>query len=101
MLFYSNSSMKLFFLERRNVKIIQQSTGATQNPYLLSEQDEKRTLKKHDENKKRLRVPRRPPWSKTLTNAELDKQERTAFLDWRRGLAQFVHLSSSEFLFHD
>ncbi|KAF7339623.1 p-loop containing nucleoside triphosphate hydrolase protein [Mycena sanguinolenta] len=78
-----------FTAERRNVKIIQQSAGSSQNPYLLSEQEEKTTLKKHQENKKRLRVPRRPEWTKNMTPAELDKQEKTAFLDWRRGLARY------------
>ncbi|KAJ7293403.1 P-loop containing nucleoside triphosphate hydrolase protein [Mycena rebaudengoi] len=76
-----------FTAERRNVKIIQQSAGSSQNPYLLSEQEEVTTLKKHHENKKRLRVPRRPLWTKSMTPAELDQQEKTAFLDWRRGLA--------------
>jgi hypothetical protein len=76
--------------ERRNVKIIQQVAGSTQNPYLLSEQEEKSTVKKHDENKKRLRVPRRPPWTKSMTTLELDNQEKAAFLDWRRGLATYV-----------
>ncbi|KNZ75676.1 Large subunit GTPase 1, partial [Termitomyces sp. J132] len=77
-----------FTAERRNVKIIQQSTNASQNPYLLSEQEERNTIKKHAENKERLRVPRRPAWTKKMTAEELDKQEKTAFLDWRRGLAQ-------------
>ncbi|KAJ7492797.1 hypothetical protein FB451DRAFT_1219608 [Mycena latifolia] len=76
-----------FTAERRNVKIIQQSAGSSQNPYLLSEQEEITTLKKHQENKKRLRVPRRPAWTKHMTPAELEKQEKTAFLDWRKGLA--------------
>ncbi|KAF8078794.1 hypothetical protein FPV67DRAFT_1466520 [Lyophyllum atratum] len=77
-----------FTAERRNVKIIQQSANTGQNPYLLTEQEEKNALKKHSDNKQRLRVPRRPPWTKSMTIAELDKQEKTAFLDWRRGLAQ-------------
>lgn len=34
-----------------------------------------------------MRVPRRPPWTKSLTPAQLDRQERDAFLDWRRSLA--------------
>ncbi|KAJ6604474.1 hypothetical protein DFH09DRAFT_1122815 [Mycena vulgaris] len=76
-----------FTAERRNVKIIQQSAGSSHNPYLLSEQEEITTLKKHQENKKRLRVPRRPAWTKSMTPAELEQQEKTAFLDWRRGLA--------------
>ncbi|KAG6911573.1 hypothetical protein DXG01_011875 [Tephrocybe rancida] len=77
-----------FTAERRNVKVIQQSASAGQNPYLLSEQEERNTLKKHSENKQRLRVPRRPAWTKKMTTNELDKQEKVAFLDWRRGLAQ-------------
>ncbi|KAK7064371.1 p-loop containing nucleoside triphosphate hydrolase protein [Favolaschia claudopus] len=76
-----------FTAERRNLKIIQQSAGSHQNPYLLTEQEEISTLKKHQENKKRLRVPRRPAWTKSMTPAELEKREKAAFLDWRRGLA--------------
>ena len=64
--------------------------AAAQNPYLLSEEEEKRTLRKQSENKQRLRVPRRPPWTKTMTTAQLDRQEKDAFLEWRRGLAEYV-----------
>ncbi|KAJ7596849.1 P-loop containing nucleoside triphosphate hydrolase protein [Mycena floridula] len=77
-----------FTAERRNVKVIQQTANVVQNPYLLSEQEENKTLKKHQEHKRRLRVPRRPPWTKSMTAAQLDQQEKLAFLDWRRGLAQ-------------
>ncbi|KAE9408282.1 P-loop containing nucleoside triphosphate hydrolase protein [Gymnopus androsaceus JB14] len=76
-----------FTAERRNVRVIQQSADTSQNPYLLSEVEEKKTLKKHQENKQRLRVPRRPPWTKSMTPVELERQEKAAFLDWRRGLA--------------
>lgn len=84
--FYSHLS---YVPERRNVKIIQSTS--THNPYLLTEAEEQSTLKKHQANKQRLRVPRRPPWTKTITTAQLDRQEKDAFLDWRRGLAQYVH----------
>ncbi|KAJ3545803.1 hypothetical protein NM688_g5585 [Phlebia brevispora] len=77
-----------FTAERRNVKIINAPSGTQQNPYLLSEEEEKKTLRKHEENKKRLRVPRRPPWTKSMTTTQLDRQEKDAFLDWRRGLAE-------------
>ncbi|KAG7450705.1 P-loop containing nucleoside triphosphate hydrolase protein [Guyanagaster necrorhizus] len=77
-----------FTAERRNVKVIQQSASTSQNPYLLNEQEEKKTLQRHRENKQRLRVPRRPPWTKGMTTVELDRQEKAAFLDWRRGLAE-------------
>lgn len=47
-------------------------------------------MRKHRENKQRLRVPRRPPWTKDMTTAQLDRQEKDAFLEWRRGLAEYV-----------
>ncbi|KAF9244535.1 hypothetical protein BU15DRAFT_85913 [Melanogaster broomeanus] len=77
-----------FTAERRNIKIIQSPVGSTQNPYLLTDAEEQSTIRKHQANKQRLRVPRRPPWTKNLTTAQLDRQEKDAFLDWRRGLAQ-------------
>ncbi|THV06027.1 P-loop containing nucleoside triphosphate hydrolase protein [Dendrothele bispora CBS 962.96] len=76
-----------FTAERRNLRVIQAGPSAVHNPYLLSEQEEKKTLRKFEENKQRLRVPRRPPWTKSMTTAELERQEKAAFLDWRRGLA--------------
>lgn len=79
------------FPERRNVKIIQPGPTVAHNPYLLSEQDERETLKKQSENKQRLRVPRRPPWTKSMTTAQLERQEKDAFLDWRRGIAECVN----------
>ncbi|KAI1789785.1 P-loop containing nucleoside triphosphate hydrolase protein [Ganoderma leucocontextum] len=77
-----------FTAERRNVKIIAAAASAHQNPFLLSEEEERTTLRKQSENKQRLRVPRRPPWTKDMTTAQLDRQEKDAFLDWRRGLAE-------------
>ena len=35
-----------------------------------------------------LGIPRRPPWTKDMTSEELDVQERKAFIDWRRGIAE-------------
>jgi large subunit GTPase 1 len=75
-------------LERRNVKIIQASTSSPQNPYLPSEEEEISTLRKQSENKQRLWVPRRPPWTKSIGQAQLERQEKEAFLQWRRGLAE-------------
>ncbi|GBE77812.1 P-loop containing nucleoside triphosphate hydrolase protein [Sparassis latifolia] len=77
-----------FTAERRNVKIINATAGSQHNPYLLTDEEEKSTLRKHQENKLRLRVPRRPPWTKNMTTAQLDRQEKDAFLEWRRGLAE-------------
>ncbi|KZT75069.1 putative LSG1-large-subunit GTPase [Daedalea quercina L-15889] len=77
-----------FTAERRNVKIINAPATSQYNPYLLSEEEEKTTLQKHSENRQRLRVPRRTPWTKDMTPAQLDRQEKDAFLEWRRGLAE-------------
>lgn len=77
-----------FCAERRNVKIVT-AVGTQANPYLLSDEEERKTLQRHRENKQRLRVPRRPPWTKAMTTAQLDRQEKDAFLEWRRGIAQY------------
>jgi large subunit GTPase 1 len=76
-----------FTAERRNVKIIQSPAGSAHNPYLLTDQEEITTIAKHQLNKQRLRVPRRPPWTKTMTTAQLERNEKDAFLEWRRELA--------------
>lgn len=78
----------LIRVERRNVKIIQQTASLLRNPHLLSEQEEEKVLHEQQQNKQRLRVPRRPPWKKSMTLGELDRQEKASFLEWRRGLAE-------------
>lgn len=77
--------------EKQNVKIISAvGVGASSaaNPFLLSAEEELDALSKHSQYKKALRVPRRPPWTKDMTAKEVDKQEKEAFLEWRRSLAQ-------------
>lgn len=68
-----------------NVKIIHKDQ---KNPYLLSAAEERAAVRKHRENKKRLTVPRRPPWDSKTTPQQLETREREAFLQWRRGLAE-------------
>ncbi|EFE40397.1 hypothetical protein TRV_04880 [Trichophyton verrucosum HKI 0517] len=68
-----------------NVKIIHQDQ---KNPYLLSAADERNAIRKHQKNRSRLTVPRRPKWNERTTRNELDAMERESFLDWRRGLAE-------------
>ncbi|EFR00709.1 nucleolar GTP-binding protein 2 [Nannizzia gypsea CBS 118893] len=68
-----------------NVKIIHQDQ---KNPYLLSAADERNAIRKHQKNRARLTVPRRPKWNERTTRNELDVMERESFLDWRRGLAE-------------
>ena len=74
-----------FTAEKMNsVKIIHTDQ---KNPYLLSTQEERAAVRKHNANKGRLTVPRRPPWDETTTPQELDARERESQLEWRRGLA--------------
>ena len=75
-----------FTAEKMNsVKIIHRDQ---KNPYLLSAAEERTVVRKHNANRKRLTVPRRPPWDETTTPRELDERERESFLEWRRGLAE-------------
>lgn len=68
-----------------NVKIIHTDQ---KNPYLLSSNEEKTALKKHQRNRDRLTIPRRPKWNSKTTPEQLDFMERQSLLDWRRGLAE-------------
>jgi large subunit GTPase 1 len=58
------------------------------NPYLLSPAEERSVLQKHDENRRRLTIPRRPAWDDTTTPEQLNDLESVSFLQWRRGLAE-------------
>jgi large subunit GTPase 1 len=58
------------------------------NPYLLSAAEERAALQKHDANRRRLTIPRRPPWDETTTPDQLNELESASFLQWRRGLAE-------------
>ena len=85
------SLLMLPLTEKKNVKIIsapgvKQSSAA--NPFLLSADEEKAVIQKHMRFQRNLGVPRRPPWTRTMTSKEIDRQEKEAFLDWRRTLAQ-------------
>lgn len=68
-----------------NVKIIHTDQ---RNPYLLSAHEERVVLGKQKMHKERLTVPRRPQWDASTTPQQLDRMEREAFLNWRRGLAE-------------
>lgn len=82
-----------FTAERRNVTVVQSPGGSAargRNPFLLSNQEEKEVLGKHDKNRKRLRVPRRPIWNSSTTPEQLRKAEAESFLEWRRNLAELT-----------
>ncbi|ORY87776.1 hypothetical protein BCR37DRAFT_363503 [Protomyces lactucae-debilis] len=74
-----------FTAEKQNVKII--ATGQF-NPYLLTPEQENERRAKHRQFVQSLTVPRRPPWTSDTTPTELDRNEKDAFLAWRRHLAE-------------
>ncbi|TNY19470.1 hypothetical protein DMC30DRAFT_302895 [Rhodotorula diobovata] len=80
-----------FSAERQNIKVVisdpNLNPAASHNPYLLTPQQEAELRSKQSANSQRLQVPRRPPWTRDMTTVELERQERDAFLEWRRGLA--------------
>jgi large subunit GTPase 1 len=43
-----------------------------------------------------LKIPRRPKWNESTTKEELDKMERTAFLEWRRTIAELEERMRNE-----
>ncbi|OBT67328.1 hypothetical protein VE03_02700 [Pseudogymnoascus sp. 23342-1-I1] len=68
-----------------NVKIIHTDQ---KNPYLLSAAEERAAVGKQKEHSDKLTVPRRPHWDASTTAEQLDRAERDALLEWRRGLAE-------------
>ncbi|QDZ18046.1 P-loop-containing nucleoside triphosphate hydrolase [Chloropicon primus] len=70
-----------FTADRYEPVVIQM--GATQCAPKTAEEKSKL----EEEHRHRLTVPRRPPWTKDMTVAELELQERGSFLEWRRTIA--------------
>ncbi|EFN64494.1 Large subunit GTPase 1-like protein [Camponotus floridanus] len=71
-----------FNAEKLNVKFV--------NPHnhgLLSKDVIKTVLKKQEENKDSVKIPRRPKWDSSINAHELQTREKEAFLEWRRHLA--------------
>lgn len=71
--------------EKLNVKVIHTSQI---NPYLLSADEERKSLRQHHAHAQHLTVPRRPVWDSSTTPEQLDRLEKESFLHWRRGLAE-------------
>ena len=83
-----------FTAERNsNITLLKPSNTASSNPYLLTAAEEKAVRTRHRENAKKLRVPRRPGWTRNMDREVLEKNERVSFLEWRRSLAESVGLS--------
>ncbi|PWN34777.1 P-loop containing nucleoside triphosphate hydrolase protein, partial [Meira miltonrushii] len=88
-----------FTAERRNVTVVSapdQMTGAKRgkNPLLPTQQEADETVRRQNENKQRLRIPRRPAWNSSTTPEQLHRLEADAFLDWRRNLAELAEANN-------
>ncbi|CCD25529.1 ribosome biogenesis GTPase LSG1 NDAI_0F02110 [Naumovozyma dairenensis CBS 421] len=78
-----------------NVKIIRMDSGvdsATSQGFSLSNEQRGILNAKQRSLAKDLIVPRRPYWDESMTKYQLERQEKEAFLEWRRKLA---HLQES------
>ncbi|RKP03171.1 hypothetical protein CXG81DRAFT_1610, partial [Caulochytrium protostelioides] len=78
-----------FTADRLAVKVLtaRPESGVALNPFLLSPDKEALLLARHEEERTKLKVPRRPEWDTSTTPSELRERENKHFLDWRRGLA--------------
>ncbi|KAH8289659.1 hypothetical protein KR054_008632 [Drosophila jambulina] len=72
-----------FQAEKLNITFV----NPKQRVGLLSRTQEQRMHQKHAEHREKLKIPRRPKWSKETSAEELERAENEAFLDWRRDLA--------------
>ncbi|KAM4628559.1 large subunit GTPase 1 homolog [Polymixia lowei] len=73
-----------FVAEKLNIKFVPAEARAG----LLTTEEKTRLKKLHEENKRFLRIPRRPQWDECTSAEALQQTERDSFLEWRRELAQ-------------
>jgi large subunit GTPase 1 len=76
-----------FTAERTNAITLVSATS-TDNPYLLSATAEQDLKQKQQSNQDAIRVPRRPEWTPDMDKDHFERNERAAFLEWRRSLAE-------------
>ncbi|CAG9854880.1 unnamed protein product [Phyllotreta striolata] len=73
-----------FQAEKLNIKFV----NPRSNVGLLTKDELEAAKQAHTKNKSNLKIPRRPPWNAETSPDELDRNEKEAFLEWRRSLAQ-------------
>ncbi|CAF0997542.1 unnamed protein product [Adineta steineri] len=72
-----------FAAERLNVTFI----PAVAKVGILTSEDKERIKEVQKLHVDKLGIPRRPAWTSNMSAEQIDLQERTSFLDWRRRLA--------------
>ncbi|EMR08604.2 hypothetical protein PNEG_03080 [Pneumocystis murina B123] len=70
--------------KEKNIEIIEKSQRKN---HILSQDKGKELLEIHQQLKSDLIIPRRPYWDSKTTAEELERNEKEAFLNWRRKLA--------------
>ncbi|XP_069121992.1 large subunit GTPase 1 homolog [Argopecten irradians] len=63
---------------------------------LLTNEQQLEVDELHKKHKNVLKIPRRPAWTSNTTPEELDRQEKDAFLEWRRTLAKLQEVEGIE-----
>ena len=82
-----------FTAERRGAVVVSMADGSDPNadPSAGAEERERerrsRVAAAEATHRDKLKVPRRPPWTRETPPEVLDQNERRAFLEWRRALA--------------
>lgn len=77
-----------FTAEKLNVELLTVDKSGAEK-----ERQRRATEKSHEKYRHRLRIPRRPKWTRSMSADELHQAERESFLEWRRTLA---HLEATE-----
>ncbi|EDV23809.1 uncharacterized protein TRIADDRAFT_57384 [Trichoplax adhaerens] len=73
-----------FAAEKLNIKVIDSEYGET----TAGEDENQARIAAEEENKKFLRIPRRPAWTTDMSADELQSKERDYFLTWRKQLSE-------------
>ena len=83
-----------FTAERRGAVVVSMGDGSDPNAAADGENAEERERQRRarvadaeNAHRDKLKVPRRPPWTRETPPDVLDQNERRAFLEWRRALA--------------
>ena len=72
-----------FTAEKLNVTVVENDVDRHALP---SAEQHSQALAMHSKHSDSLTIPRRPAWTREMTAETLDRQERDAFLQWRRSL---------------
>ena len=82
-----------FTAERRGAVVVSMGDGSDPNAAADPNAEERERLRRarvadaENAHRDKLKVPRRPPWTRETPPDVLDQNERRAFLEWRRALA--------------